>query len=641
LRLSRIIIVSILAVILAVAQASAAETVQLSTAGKALQQVVVAESATETTRTIAWELANYLGRITGAPFEVTVGDGTSGIAIGRFSDFPRLRLAHEWDSNNISRREDYLLRSHSHGLYVIGATDIAETNAMWDLLYRLGYRQYFPGANWEIIPKKSDLAIAIDASEHPSYFLRSIWYGYGQWDINSKAFLDWKSKNRITVKPTLKFAHSYRGIYERNIKAFNLHPEYLCNNKDVKFRISNAGLRQLVIDDAMLQIEKYPEFDGISLEPSDGGGWCDSEEIPNIKNISDRVLFLANEVAAAINDKYPRKIIGMLAYNYHSPPPSIQAHPQVLVMVATAFRRDGYTVDQLVDGWGGKVSKLGIYDYYSVNPWDHDMPAKGHAADIDYLKHTIPDFYSKGARAYSAESSDNWGPHGLGYFLAARMLWDVREANNTDTMIEEFLTNAFGPAKEPMREFYGQLNGSALHSDIVDQLSHMFQALYQARRIVDAPEIIARLDDLVLYARYVDLYQRYLVAQGSSRQEALKVLLQLAYRMRDTMMIHTKAILQVLPSYDKSVTIPVLAWKGSDVLNEWKSDQPFSRAELEEFVQEGITRYPLSKNYFVPISFNHDKTIIDFMKLPEFSLGDLNIIGSKYTIIGLSTKLFN
>ncbi len=28
----------------------------------------------------------------------------------------------------------------------------------------------------------------------------------------------------------------------------------------------------------------------------------------------------------------------------------------------------------------------------------------------------------------SAESSDNWGPNGLGYYPAARMLWDVDEA---------------------------------------------------------------------------------------------------------------------------------------------------------------------------------------------------------------------
>lgn len=30
----------------------------------------------------------------------------------------------------------------------------------------------------------------------------------------------------------------------------------------------------------------------------------------------------------------------------------------------------------------------------------------------------------------SAEASDNWGPNGLGYYLATRMLWDVDEASD-------------------------------------------------------------------------------------------------------------------------------------------------------------------------------------------------------------------
>ena len=45
----------------------------------------------------------------------------------------------------------------------------------------------------------------------------------------------------------------------------------------------------------------------------------------------------------------------------------------------------------------------------------------------------------------------------MGYYLAARLLWDVDEAQRLDGLVDDFLTRAFGPAKGPMAEFYRQL----------------------------------------------------------------------------------------------------------------------------------------------------------------------------------------
>lgn len=582
------------------AHASKTNTVWLAGAGKALQQVVVSEAASEDTKAVAKELADYLGRIAGTTFRVIVGDGGAGIAVGRSSDFPRLNLTEAWGSNDVTRREDYLLRSHAKGLQVIGATDHAVSHAVWDLLYRLGYRQYFPGNKWEIVSGKRDLSISVDAHESPSYQTRMIWYGDGSWDFASKALDDWSRKNRLGSGLKLRFGHAYHGIYERNKHVFDQHPEYLCNDKfgEEKFRISIPGLRQLVIADALQQIADRPEFDNISMEPSDMGGWCGSEGDAQLDSVSNRALFLANEVAAAINKKYPGKLVSMNAFNFHAPPPSIQAHPQVLVTVATALTRGGYTLDELVGGWSAVTKRLGIREYYSVNMWDHDMPAKARASNIDYLKRTIPEFYAKGARVVSAQAGDNWGPHGLGYYLAARMLWDISDAQNTDALLEDFLMNSFGPAKEPMREFYRQLDGSQPHPDIYVQLGRMFWALDRARLLANTPEINARIDDLVLYTRYVDLYQRYRGARGDIRQEAVEAVFRHAYRMRDTMMVYSRAISHVIAKNDKSVKIPSAVWNEPGKNDNWKSIQPFSHTELADFLREGLVRYPMSDSNF-------------------------------------------
>jgi hypothetical protein len=62
-------------------------------------------------------------------------------------------------------REMYLQRSHERGVWLIGTTELAVEHAVWDLRFRLGYRQYFPGPTWEIVPRTRDLSITVDAIE--------------------------------------------------------------------------------------------------------------------------------------------------------------------------------------------------------------------------------------------------------------------------------------------------------------------------------------------------------------------------------------------------------------------------------------------------------------------------------------------
>ena len=147
-------------------------------------------------------------------------------------------------------------------------------------------------------------------------------------------------------------------------------------------------------------------------------------------SVSDRALTLANDVAAAVNELgLGEKYVGIYAYNMHSPPPGIRVHPKVVVSVATAFLRGGLTLDQIIDGWRDKGATLGIYDYYSVVAWDWNMPRRGRAARPHDLAASIRKYHGKGARFLDAESGDAWGPYGLGYYVASRVMWDVDEAD--------------------------------------------------------------------------------------------------------------------------------------------------------------------------------------------------------------------
>ncbi|MCA9006380.1 MAG: DUF4838 domain-containing protein, partial [Planctomycetaceae bacterium] len=589
--------------------------------GNAHIQIVVAETASERTQKTADDLAHYLSKITGAPFSVKSGDGSAGLAVGLLNDFPRLNAAPDLDGNNfrIKDREKYCIRSHEKGIYLLGVTDLAVEHAVWDFLYRLGYRQYFPGSHWEVIPRQKMLHINLNVMDAPDYQNRVIWYGFGPWDYAAEPYRRWCQRNRATSGMTLKTGHSYGQFIRNNQAEFDAHPEYYAlvdGRRDVrsqaKFCISNAGLQKLIVDSSLRYFEENLEADSISLDPSDGGGWCECEACQKMGSISDRALNLANQVAAAINQPKAdgdtwQRYVGMYAYAYHSPPPAIKVHPNVIISVATGFLRGGNTIDEVIDGWSKQGARIGIREYYSVYTWDHDMPGLARGSKIDYLKSTIPQFHQQGAQFMSAESSDNWGPNGLGYYLAARMLWNLDEAQQTEQLTDDFLTSCFGKAKAQMTQFYDQLDGSHSHLVVSDQYGRMFGALAEAKKLATSHEVHARLNDLILYCRYVDLYERYRQAAGAQRQLNFEQLIRHAYRMRKTMLVHIKAVYRDAVNRDKQVSIPENAqWHVPEPQNPWKESTPFSEIELQQFLEEGIAAYPLTELDFKPITYSDE-----------------------------------
>ncbi len=608
--------------------AQAAPRVELAASGEARMNVMVREGASERVRQAAATLADYLAKISGAPFEVATGTGSKGIAIGVMSDFPALERKPAWRADDPTQREDYLLRSHAHGLYVVGATDAGVEHAVWDLLYRLGHRQFFPGPVWEVTPHQPNLSIAVDVLEHPDYLARRIWYGFGAWDYANEPYAAWCARNRAVSGIELRTGHAYDGIISRNKDAFARHPEYLGlvdgQRKSTKLCISNPGLRKLVADDALAQLERDPSADSVSVDPSDGLGWCECEDCRALGSVSDRALTLANVVAEAVNQKRPGTFVGMYAYSAHSPPPTVRVHPQVVISVATAFIRGGYTVDELMQGWSAQGATLGIREYYSVSTWDRDLPGRARGSDLAYLQRTLPHFHQHGARFFSAESSDNWGPNGLGYYLAARMLWDVDEAQRVDALVDDFLDRAFGKAREPMAEFYRLLDGASepLLSD--DLLGRMYRQLAEARTRTDDPAVERRLDDLTLYTRYGELWSDYEAAQGDARQSAFEQMIRHVYRMRTTMMVHAKALYRDVAARDKKVHIPDGAgWNVPEDRNPWKSSQSFSQDELQHMTQEGVANRPLRG--FDTVAFSTNLVPATRLGLPAVKTGSMGL----------------
>jgi hypothetical protein len=561
--------------------------VTLASEGQARLPVVVSPEATADVRAAAKELADYLGRISGATFRVKDGDAASGIVVGLVSDFADLPFDVDFESG-VASRDQFRLRTTDNGLYLIGSTPAAVQCAVWDFLHRQGYRLFFLTDTWEVVPKHPNLTAAINVIEQPDYVIRQAPRG-APW-TDRVLVARWQKRNRMNSSFSLITGHAYGGIVRRNQKRFDEHPEYFAlvggerpSGANAKFCVSNAGLRQVVIEDAAGEMKAHPEQDSISIDPSDGGGWCECEACRDMGSVSDRALTLANDVAAAINDLgLGEKYVGMYAYNVHSPPPNIEAHPNVVISVATSFIRGGYSVEELVSGWQAQNAVLGIRDYHDVFAWSHDLPRSARGGDIEYLTRTIPWFHEHGARFMNSENMDSWGANGLGYWLTPQLLWDVENAQRVDVLIEDFLEHAFGSAKEPMRSFYQLINRDhksvRSHQDVV---ARMYRCLDQSRTLTSDPHVRARLDDLILYTRYLELYGEYRHADGKARQQGFERVWRHAYRIRDRMMLSTVALCDRDRFRDRAVQVPEDA-------SSWKSSEPFGDIEIADILTAGI-----------------------------------------------------
>ncbi|MHB8955327.1 MAG: DUF4838 domain-containing protein [Pirellulaceae bacterium] len=592
-----------------------APTIELANVHRAMLPVVVGTEASAATKAAAADLAHYLGRMSGAEFTIETGDGSRGIVVGRPADFSLLPISVQFRSGPFDR-EEYVLRSHAQGLYLLGASDLAVSHAVWDLLYRLGYRQFFPGQTWEVVPNVSHLKINLDDRQSPSFSSRRIWYNWGLWGYNDEPYRQWCQRNRAVKGFDLHSGHSYEAIVAANRGEFDRHPEYFalvgdqrkCHGGDLKFCISNPDLRKLVVAHAVRFFQGNPADDSISMDPSDGGGWCECDACARLGSVSDRVVMLANEVAQTVNGSgIQAKYVGIYAYNEHSAPPHIAVHPNVIPSATTAFIRGGYTFDQIVEGWQAKGATLGVYDYLSVVDWDWNLPRGGAASRPSYLAEFLPRIHQQGIRFYDAESGDCWGPCGLGYYVASRILWDVTEAQRLEVLVEDFLDKAFGSAKEPMREFYRLITTDTQRRSPADLVGRMYRQLDAARRATADPQVQERINHLILYTRHAELYYAYANHGGSVEDVARH-----AYRIRKTMMVHSYGLWCRLISQEAALTPN----------HPLQSEQPLGPEEITTILAEGIAKNQPTDPGFVGVEFSRRLVpALQHLRLPQVPPG--------------------
>lgn len=599
----------------------AAEMVVLAKDGKARLPIVLAPDSGEKMLSLANELKGHLDRITGGNFQVVPELQKPAIVLGTRTQFPDL-LSEPVKGEAPTWRERYRLVAQKGSLYLIGETDLAVQNAVFDLLDTLGYRQFFPHPAWEIVPKIPGLSIAVDRIGEPGYSARTLFYGTVSDRKLSRIFRyskivsamgQWRRKNR-GQSMSVNTGHVWHRMASRYAGEFAAHPEWISGKqtkpwtapdiKDWKFRVENEELRKLLRQDIADTFDANPETMTYSIDPTDGVGW--PEDSP-IGTPSDQMVYLANDLVASIKDKHPDKKIAFYAYHMHSPPPSLKLDGSAIVNVATGFIRGGYTVGQLLKGWKDKGAELGIRDYINVFFGSWDLPGNQNYLGFspDHAHDYLAQYHKDGARYWIAETDSAWGAIGLGTYVAFRTLWNPVNGPSVQELREDFLTKSFGPVAKTVRPFFEAIdpkNKPLLSSDL---MGRMYDPLLAALKANPEPAAKVRVQQLLSYTRFAELMYQYRNATGPERVEAFRELGEWALRYRDDQMFSSIGIFQTIGFREDD-----LKATAEDLLENEARFQPLSDGDLVQLATDRA-RQSLRMT-FTPVVFSNTLVRGDF-----------------------------
>lgn len=662
---------------------ASASTLLLAENGKSLIPIVLAANASDRSKETAGYLASKLQKITGAKFEITTGDGATGIVLGTWTQFPVASLRKPLEIRAVIEKskipngeEAYAIKTEAKRVLLLGGGEAGVSHAATRFLELIGYRQFYPAPEWEIVPDLKTLKFNRDETNRPTILNRQLGftYGYGPEDVatsenvslpreklSERARTDlkaWERQNRLGESFHIYNAHNYGNIIAENQQEFDAHPEYysLIDGKRVPrtFCISNAAVRRMAVEAALRYLEKYSdETDMYSMEPGDGSAMCECDQCAALGNYSDRVFGLANEVARAISAKFPGqgKMVGLLSYNTHDIPPSFAMEPNVHVQIAHGFITGPYPFNELVRLWSQKTRNIGAYEYFSETDWGQDRlrarSSAGPTADLALLRNEITTLAARGVLSLNSENSVAWGAHGRGDYLATKLMWNPQ--TDVDATLHDFYTKSFGPAAATMQRYFERVDGENEQFSTT-LLGLAMRDVQQASTLAkERPDVQARLSHIKQFLYYNYLEYRVLNEKDKADGKPwMFKLLQHEYRTRNTYLTHWRAISNFVAEIAKQYNEPSWNFASNEEYSEsqktgqpmrvpsWVTKENYTAEETDRNFQEALDFFkptPLlaAAKYsedLVPVDFGAKKTFPDF-EVAEFRRGTVYLYSLK------------
>ena len=381
-------------------------------------------------------------------------------------------------------------------IIVRGQSSNAVRDGVFDFLEKVvGVRWLYPGSDGECVPVRKELRLKTSAWVLPEpmpYRGLHICGGVKHYDQD---IVEWMSHCRCNRKMT---HHCEVSVFDADLKLLGLapdttthsfacmipdaefydtHPEYFAVVGGKRIRhadggqlcLSNAGLRRTYIERLAAYAEKYPGVSIVGIPSNDGFGWCECEDCLRMDgelgcqpgDVSGRVWAFSIEVANALKERLPGRLIGQYVYsNFRRCP--VETLPENMAIVYTVGKRcfkhmlgdltcevNAPHREQLM-AWAARCEHVYLYEYYAHSGWN-DLPFpvwRVTAKDMKWCRENNID----GFLTEVLGPEHGWwrsGHLGLSSTLASL----ANPEMNVDEFLDDYCTARFGAAAKPLRQY--------------------------------------------------------------------------------------------------------------------------------------------------------------------------------------------
>ena len=563
------------------------------------------------------DLKNYLNQMTGQEF--TQGNNpSSGIVLLLSGSSGAPSEAAKALKGKVPGT--FFIHADTNRLLIAANEQTGLSNGVYFYLELLGVRWLLPGDNWTIVPQKSNITLSMNLLVEPAFKLRhfsatggffaNIWgRSYAGSVIAQNLWTAWQRRLRFGGSWGLGKQIGEAFLRDKNIVAIlKQHPEYLAeingkstlysNNGNInvlaKINAGNPDAVNLwcnwVISNGLLHAPIVPGST-IPVETSDGGGWSDktASNLPGNGSPDDQNWYVVDQCAKKLAGQYPGASVAAMAYFDHVMWPSFPVEKNVVVMVEPyAFTGGTMSPEQFIAGWKQKATALSIADYWSIPDWAHDEPS------LNYLtiSNKLRNWYADNIHGAGVETTWSAGAIGLAHYEAAHMLWNL--GINDAALRNDWYTQAFGPAKAPMRRMLERWANS--FNLISAEIGTSFHDLAEAENLASGdPAVLARIDDFAKYVQYLRLRLELINDSKIADQPGLATtLIQYMLSINDSAMVHTTRNADLYshpyPSVVSAFSLsnpsaPGAAWAGVKA--------PPSHKEILALIAKGMKDYTL------------------------------------------------
>ena len=485
--------------------------VELTKSGNPNAQIVVPLESTPLEDLAASEFQKYLRLMSGVELPIVKEGKNSNevflIFLGNTDKAARVGAS----LNDLNSGSDgFEIRTFPEGMIIHGRNDLGTVFGVYELLERyFDIRWFMPDE--EYYPKNLSPKIGqINLVFKPSFAYREV--SRGEWSLKQRMNVvsrgEYGSRGRANtgslalgrnVGINMKWdAHTFSRLIPKE-KYFADHPEYFAlidgrrqvtdarpvntYSPNNQLCTSNPGLVQEVAKNLIDTLDANPDIDVITLNPNDGGGFCQCEECrsldesgrDSISTLSKRIFTFSNQVAEIVKKRHPKVLVKILAYvRYTRPPldPNFRLADNIIVQLChikfchshplgsdqckpgetykpTGANFPNSEFEKILREWARLTPRVFIYEYYTLGgmemarlPWPL----------IHCIRTDIPFYRENGVVGFYTQTNAPWYRNGLNYYVAAKLAWNANI--NVDALLNDYFDKCYGPAASPVREHY-------------------------------------------------------------------------------------------------------------------------------------------------------------------------------------------